>query len=80
MFKNVFYASLTIFQIMLMGYKWGETVLLFSKANPFLFPTFFFVHSIIQLALLNLIIAAICDRAAEAQKAEEVARQFVKIH
>lgn len=77
-FSSVFRASITFFQQVVAGDSWGLVTIPIIKEYPWTGPFFIFVLASIEMALMNLIIAAIVDRAAEARQAEEQNRRSAK--
>lgn len=78
LFGTVYKASLTIFNTIVVGDNFGDVAVVIAQANPLTAPLFVLMVASVQMALLNLIIAAIVDRAAEAQRVEREAEDLRK--
>lgn len=66
-FASVFGAVLTFFKTIIAGDSWGQLSLPLTQKNPFHFLVLAGALLMIQVGLMNLIVAIIVDRAAEAR-------------
>lgn len=86
-FQSVFQAGLTLFQQIVAGDSWGQISIPLIDVAPWTAPFLFFIMMTVSLGVMNLILAVIVERAAEArandqerkqkQKEEERARNMV---
>jgi len=77
-FESVFAAGLTLFQQIVAGDAWGEISVPLVKEHP---PAAFILFAIlmsVSLGVMNLILAVIVERAAEAQNNDEAQKLKVK--
>ncbi|CAE7193324.1 SMC3 [Symbiodinium sp. CCMP2592] len=70
-FESVQMAALTIFQQIVAGDSWGEISLPLAEQYPFTIPILFLSVMTISLGVMNLILAVIVERAAEARENDQ---------
>lgn len=67
-FQTVYMASLTLFQQIVAGDSWGAISLPLAEAHPWTSPILFAILMTISLGVMNLILAVIVEKAAEARQ------------
>mmetsp|Transcript_19798 Transcript_19798/g.46198 ORF Transcript_19798/g.46198 Transcript_19798/m.46198 type:complete len:650 (-) Transcript_19798:195-2144(-) len=70
-FKSVMASSLTLFQQIVAGDSWGTISIPVIEAAPFTAPLFFAIMMTVSLGVMNLILAVIVERAAEARSNDQ---------
>lgn len=73
-FSSIFAASLTLFQQIVAGDAWGTISLPLVEAEPWTAAILFWILITISLGVLNLILAVIVERAAEARENDQEAK------
>jgi len=73
-FRGIFAASLTLFQQIVAGDSWGEISIRLVEAKPWTSILLFSMLITISLGMLNLILAVIVERAAEARENDHEAK------
>jgi len=71
-FSSVMTLNLLFFQVVVAGDSWGECAIPLLKAAPWFFPLFAGVLFSIQIGFMNLILAVIVERAAQAREEDHV--------
>lgn len=67
-FETVYKASLTLFSQIVAGDSWGSISLPLAEAHPWTAPILFAILMTISLGVMNLILAVIVEKAAEARQ------------
>ncbi|CAE7238157.1 Ca-alpha1D [Symbiodinium natans] len=77
-FDSVQSAALTIFQQIVAGDSWGEISLPLAERFPWTVPVLFLSVMTISLGVMNLILAVIVERAAEARENDQTRKMQKK--
>eukprot|EP00438_Fugacium_kawagutii_P004682 Skav205563 [mRNA] locus=scaffold1407:50319:51971:- [translate_table: standard] len=67
-FNGVYAACLTIFAQVVAGDSWGLISIPLAKAEPWTVPILFFIMMTVSIGVMNLILAVIVEKAAEARE------------
>lgn len=70
-FHTVFEAGVTLFQQIVAGDSWGQISIPLIDLAPWTAPFLFFIMMTVSLGMLNLILAVIVERAAEARSNDQ---------
>lgn len=74
-FNGVYSAALTIFSTVVAGDSWGLISIPLAKAEPWTMIILFFIIMTVSIGVLNLILAVIVERAAEARENDHERKQ-----
>ncbi|CAK9041019.1 unnamed protein product [Durusdinium trenchii] len=77
-FQNVYAASLTIFSQIVAGDQWGAISLPMAEHSPWTAPVIFVMMTTISLGVMNLILAVIVEKAAEAREKDSARKKEKK--
>lgn len=74
-FDGVYAACLTLFAQIVAGDSWSQISIPFAKKEPWTAPILFFIMMTVSLGVMNLILAVIVEKAAEARENDQERKQ-----
>jgi len=77
-FQTVFAACLTLFSQIVAGDQWSSISVPLAEHSPWTAPIMFFMMTTISLGVMNLILAVIVEKAAEARANDKARKKLAK--